>query len=89
MHAVFSLGVSAAFYFQISVDNFQGVEVSYSLQHLPHHIAGVPLGVISLVQDPVEHLPACGAGWGGTRSIPLTLAYEFVVNAPFLFGGCV
>lgn len=46
-------------YLKISVDNFQGVEVSYSLQHLPHHIAGVPLGVVSLIQDPIEHLPAC------------------------------
>lgn len=61
MHVVFSLGVSAAAHFQISVDDFQGVEVSDSLQHLPHHVAGVPLGVIALIQDPVKHLPAGGA----------------------------
>lgn len=58
----FALGVSTVMYLKISVDNFQGVEVSYSLQHLPDHIAGVPLGVVSLIQDPVEHLPACSAG---------------------------
>lgn len=73
MHTVFSLGVSAAIYFKISVDDFEGVEVSYSLQHLPHHIAGVPLGVISLIQDPVEHLPACGTGWmRNTRHLLMT-----------------
>lgn len=63
MHTVVSLGVSAATYFKISVDNFQGVEVSYGLQHLPHHIACVPLGVIALILDPVKHLPARGTGW--------------------------
>lgn len=39
----FSPGVSVGTYLQISVDDFQRVQVSYGLQHLPHHVAGVPL----------------------------------------------
>lgn len=57
----FSLGVSTVIYLKISVDNFLRVEVSYSFQHLPHNIAGVPLRVVSLIQDPVKHLSACSA----------------------------
>lgn len=37
----------------------QGVEVGDSLQHLAHHIAGVSLWVVTLIQDPVKYLSAC------------------------------
>lgn len=47
---------------QVSVDDFQRVQVGYGLQHLPHDIAGVPLRVVPLVQDPVEDLSACSSG---------------------------
>lgn len=47
---------------QVSVHDFQGVQVRDGLQHLPHDVTGVPLRVVPLVQDPVEHLSACSSG---------------------------
>lgn len=52
---------STACYLQVSVNDVQGVEVGHSLQDLTHHIAGVPLWVVALVQDPIKYLSACGA----------------------------
>lgn len=48
-------------YLEVSVDDLQRVEVGHSLQHLSHHVAGVSLWVVALVQDPVKHLSACRA----------------------------
>lgn len=45
-------------YLKISVDDFQRVQVRYGFQHLPHDVAGVPLRVVPLIQDPVKHLSA-------------------------------
>lgn len=42
------------------MNDVQGVEVGDRLQHLAHHIAGVSLWVVALVQDPVKYLSACG-----------------------------
>lgn len=50
---------SVACYLEVSVNNLQGVEIGNSLQHLANHVAGVSLWVVTLVQDPVKHLPAC------------------------------
>lgn len=46
------------------MNNLQRVEVSDGFQDLPHHVAGIPLGVIALVQDPVKHFSACRAEGG-------------------------
>lgn len=48
-------------YLEVSVDDLQRVEVGHRLQHLSHHVAGVSLWVVALVQDPVKHLSACRA----------------------------
>lgn len=40
--------------------NLEGMEISNSLQHLSDDIAGVSLRIITLIQDPVKHLPARG-----------------------------
>jgi len=48
-------------YLQVSVNDVQGVEIGNGLQHLAHHIAGVPFWVVALIQDPVKHLSACCA----------------------------
>lgn len=42
------------------MNDMQGVEVGNSLQHLAHHVAGISLRVVALVQDPIKHLPTCG-----------------------------
>lgn len=59
---VISTGVANEVYLEVSVNNVQGVEVGDSLQHLANDVAGVPLRVVTLIQDPVEHLSACGTG---------------------------
>lgn len=50
---------SSATYLQVAVDDIEGVQVCHCLQHLPNHVAGVFLGVVALVQDPIEYLSAC------------------------------
>lgn len=50
---------SSAVYLQIAVDDIEGVQVRHSLHHLANHVAGVLLGVVALIQDPIKHLSAC------------------------------
>lgn len=50
---------NSAVYLQVAMDDIEGVQVRHSLQHLPNHVAGVFLRVVSLVQDPVKHLSTC------------------------------
>lgn len=55
-------GASAeSLYLEVPVHNVKGVEIRHRLQHLANHVTGVPLGVVALVQDPVEHLSARGS----------------------------
>lgn len=63
------------------MDNVKGVEISHRLQHLANHVTGVPLGVVTLVQDPVEHLPACGSA---EEQSPQHAAVEEQGSAPSL-----
>lgn len=65
-------------YLQIAVDNVEGVQVRHSFQHLPDHVAGVLLGIVSLVKDPVKHLAPCS-----TETQPETSSY--LVGICFLF----
>lgn len=58
---MFPSAASESGYLEVSVDNVKGVQISHRLQHLANHVAGVTLRVVTLVQDPVEHLPACGS----------------------------
>lgn len=48
------------------MDNVQGVQVGHSLQDLSHHVAGVLLRVVALVQDPVKHFSPRGSADMGT-----------------------
>lgn len=57
---MFPSAASESGYLEVSVDNVKGVQIGHRLQHLANHVAGVTLRVVTLVQDPVEHLPACG-----------------------------
>lgn len=61
-HSMFILLLSIeSHYLEVSVDNVKGVEISHRLQHLANHVTGVTLRVVTLVQDPVEHLSARGS----------------------------
>lgn len=59
--STFSSAASESRYLEVSVDNVKGVQISHRLQHLANHVTGVTLRVVTLVQDPVKHLPACGS----------------------------
>lgn len=62
----------------------QGVEVGDGLQHLAHHVAGVSLRVVALVQDPVKYLSACCTE--GKRG-PVMFAVE-IYKSSFLGVNC-
>jgi len=52
------------------VDDLERVQVGDGLQHLPDDVAGVPLRVVALVQDPVEDLPTGGPARPGCQDPP-------------------
>ena len=43
------------------MNDVQRMEVGNGFQDLSHHIAGVPLRVVALVQNPVKHLSPWGS----------------------------
>lgn len=59
---------------EVSVNDVQRVEVGDRLQHLAHHVTGVSLWVVALIQDPVKHLSACcSVEAGGVKCVRLGL----------------
>lgn len=55
---------------EVPVDNLERVQVGDGLQYLPDDVAGVPLRVVALVQDPVEDLPTGGPANSSSAQIP-------------------